>query len=259
VGKFVFLGSGGSVGIPVVGCDCAICHSTSPFNQRLRPAGLLLIDGKKILIDIGPDFRQQALRAKIDTVDGVVLTHTHYDHIAGIDELRIFYVRENRHVPCLLSKESQLELLKRYEYLFQPHAPGKTLPAQIDLRVLPNDAGTVEFLGIPVSYMSFYQAGMKVTGFRIGDFAYVSDIKDYDETVFEALKGVRVLILSALRAGKSPLHLSIEEAVAFARKAGAKMTRLTHLNHEIDHEIVNRSLPPDVQLGYDGLELEFNL
>lgn len=259
MGKFVFLGTGASLGIPVVGCHCSVCHSKSRFNQRLRPAGLLLIEGKKILIDIGPDFRQQALRAGIDHVDGVLLTHTHYDHIAGIDELRIFYVRHKHLVPCLLSKESRADLLKRYDYLFHPHEPGKSLAAQIELRVLPHDQGTIDFLGVKVEYLTYSQAGMKVNGYRIGDFAYVSDIKDYDSSVFEALKGVRTLVLSALRLESSPLHLSTEEAVVFARKVGAHTTRLTHLNHEIDHETVNRSLPPDVQLGYDGLELEFNL
>ena len=256
---FQFLGTGASVGIPMIGCKCAVCHSTSPFNKRLRPSGILRVGGKKILIDVGPDFRQQALRYGIDRIDGLLLTHTHYDHIAGIDELRIFYVREKKAVPCLLSEESNRELQKRYEYLFLPRGEKESLTAQIHLQILENDQGETEFLGFKIGYTSYVQGGMKVNGFRLGNFAYVSDIKEYGDEVFDALHGVEVLVVSALHAETSPLHLSLGEAVAFARRVKAKKTRITHVNHSIDHEIVNRSLPPDVQLGYDGLELEFSL
>ena len=185
------------------------------------------------------------------------MTHTHYDHIAGVDELRIYYLRSNRAIPCLLSRESFEELRLRYHYLFQPIGGAPTLSAQLEFQILEEDMGDTEFLGLKWSYLSYFQGDTKVNGFRIGDFAYVSDIRDYDASVFLALKGVQKLVLSALREAPSPLHLTLDEAVAFAQKVGAKETRLTHVSHAVDHEAINQKLPPAVQLGYDGLEMEF--
>lgn len=255
--KFQFLGTGASAGVPVVGCKCSICHSATLRNHRMRPAGLLQVGGKTLLLDVGPDFRQQALLYGIDRIDGLLLTHTHYDHIAGIDELRIFFVREKKAVPCLLSEESLEELKKRYEYLFHPAKEGESLTAKLDLKVLENDQGKTHFLGLKIGYLSFFQGGMKVTGFRIGNFAYVSDIREYESKVFDALEGVEVLVLSALRKEPSKLHFSLDEAIVFANQVKAKKTWLTHLSHAVDYEAVNRTLPSGIQLGYDGLELEF--
>jgi phosphoribosyl 1,2-cyclic phosphate phosphodiesterase len=257
IGKFLFLGTSASAGIPVIGCKCAVCTSASPYNQRLRPAGLVQIGGKSLLLDVGPDFRQQALKYKISHPDGLILTHTHYDHIAGVDELRAFYVRSKKPFPCLLSRESLEELRARYAYLFQPIGDVPTLSAQLAFQTLEEEVGNTEFLGLKLGYMSYFQGGMKVNGFRFGDFAYVSDIREYDGTVFVALKGVQKLVLSALREAPSKLHLTLDEAVAFAQKVGAKETRLTHVSHSVDHEAINRKLPPAIQLGYDGLEMEF--
>ena len=257
IGKFLFLGTSASAGIPVIGCKCAVCLSPSPYNQRLRPSGLIRIANKQFLIDVGPDFRQQALKYHIDHLDGLILTHTHYDHIAGVDELRIFYLRSKQSLPCLLSQESFDELRLRYRYLFQPIGEVPTLSAQLVFHILEEDVGSTTFLDVPLSYMSYFQGGMKVNGFRFGPFAYVSDIREYDDSVFLALKGVQILVLSALHEAASPLHLSLDEAVSFARKVGAKQTFLTHVSHAIDHERINCLLPHEVQVGYDGLELEF--
>jgi phosphoribosyl 1,2-cyclic phosphate phosphodiesterase len=256
-GTFLFLGTAASAGIPVIGCECGVCTSSSPYNQRLRTAGVVKVAGRTLLIDIGPDFRQQALKAKIDAPSGLLLTHTHYDHIAGIDELRIFNVRAKKPFPCLLSRESQADLKQRYAYLFRPTRDDASTPAQLALQVLDGDAGEAEFLGVKIGYMSYFQGGMKVNGFRIGDFAYVSDIREYTDSVFHALQGVRKLVLSALRLEPSRVHFSLDEAVAFARRVGAEETRLTHLSHSVEHESTNRALPPEVQLGHDGLAMEF--
>jgi len=208
------------------------------------------------LIDVGPDFRQQAMKFGIHKIDGLLLTHTHYDHVAGIDDLRIFSVRQKKPIPCLLSSASHEALQVRYAYLFQQ---GVSMTAQIDCQVLEEERGEVDFLGHRVGYCHYSQGGMKVTGFRIGNFAYISDIHDYEPSVFDSLKGVKALVLSALRQAPTHLQLSVEEAVEFARKVGAEHTRLTHLSHFLEHEKVNAKLPKDVQLGYDGLTMEFEV
>lgn len=258
-GTFIFLGTSGSAGVPVIGCACAVCQSTSPFNQRSRPSGLLKIGGKILLIDVGPDFRMQALKQGIHHLDGLLLTHTHYDHIAGIDDLRIFYLRSQKKLPCLLSVESFQDLEKRYYYLFQPIGKVPTLSAQLDIHLLPKEEGEAEFLGIQIGYMTYTQGGCKVNGFRIGNFAYISDIREYSASIFERLKGVKTLVLSALREEQSLLHFSLQEAVDFAQKVGAERTRITHISHGLDHESTNRKLPKSIQLGYDGLEVGFEI
>lgn len=257
IGSFLFLGTGASVGVPVIGCTCAVCASTLSYNQRLRPSGLITIGRKRFLIDVGPDFRQQALKYGIDSLDCLLVTHTHFDHIAGIDELRIYYLRNKTPIPCILSKESHQSLKARYPYLFKPIGEETTLSAQFDWHLLPEDAGAIEVLGINISYFSYFQGAMKVTGYRIGDLAYVTDIRDYNDSIFHFLKGVRILILGALWDQISSNHFSLGEAVAFARKTKAVMTRLTHMNHTLDYQTINQALPSDVKLGYDGLEIEF--
>lgn len=252
-GTFTFLGTGASAGVPVIGCKCPVCSSPSPKNKRFRPSGLIHLKGKSLLIDIGPDFRSQALQFGVDTIDGLLLTHTHYDHIAGIDEVRIFNVRQKKPLPCLLSQESYEEIQRRYYYFFNEEG----LSAKLDCIPFDGEMGKVEFLGIEVGFCNFTQTQMKVTGFRFGEFAYISDIKEYDSSIFSALKGVRQLVLSALRPEPNSFHLSFEEAVHFSKRVGAEATWITHVGHFLDHEVMNGLLPPDVRMGYDGLKVEF--
>ena len=255
-GTFLFLGTGASAGIPIIGCHCPVCSSHSVHNRRLRPSGLIKLKDKTFLIDVGPDFRQQALLHRIDHLDGLLLTHTHFDHIAGIDELRAYYFQSKKPLPCLLSEES-LELLKqRYDYLFEPLQENGSLRAQFQFQAL-QDFGRVEFAGYSIDYLSYSQCGMKVTGFRIGPLAYISDIHDYDETVLLALKGVQKLIVSAIGSESSHAHFSVDEAVEFSRKIGAQRTWLTHISHHLDHDAAEHFLPPDIRMGYDGLEISF--
>ncbi len=258
-GTFLFLGTGGSAGVPVIGCSCAVCRSTSSYNHRLRPSGLLKIDGKTLLIDVGPDFRTQALKYGIDHLDGLILTHTHYDHIAGIDDLRTFYLKTRKKLPCLLSRMSLDDLEKRYYYLFHPIGTVPTLSAQLEIHLLPHAQGEGEFLGIKIGYITYKQGGCQVNGFRFGNFAYITDIREFENSIFESLVGVKTLVISALREESSPLHLSLQEAIDFVKKVGARRTWITHISHSLDHESTNRKLPKSIQLGYDGLELEFQI
>ncbi len=258
-GKFVFLGTGSSPGVPVIACECGVCQSSSPYNKRLRSAGLVQVGSKNILIDVGPDFRAQALNFKIKHLNAVLLTHAHADHISGMDDLRAYYSLEKKKVLCFLSQDTFNEVKMRYRYLFEPPQPGKSFSAQIDFQLLPEDFGNLEFEGVSIEYFSYVQQDMKVTGFRFGNLAYVSDIREYTEKLIDAIQGVDILILSALRNVPTKMHFSIEEAIAFSKRVGAKKTYLTHTGHDLEYAATNALLPPDVRMSYDGLELDIQL
>jgi phosphoribosyl 1,2-cyclic phosphate phosphodiesterase len=256
--KFLFLGTGGSGGVPLIGCTCEVCRSSSPFNKRLRSAGLLSVNEKRYLIDVGPDFRQQALEHHIDRLDGVLITHAHADHIAGMDDLRAYYFLNPKKLPCLASQETFNEIKQRFPYLFNI-SPGGGLTAQLEFQVLPDDFGTTIFEGISVHYLTYFQVGMKVTGFRLGHFAYVSDIRTYSDRVFDSLKDVEILVLSALRHESNLMHFGIDEAIAFSKRAGAKTTYFTHIAHDLDYEKAKTILPKGFYLSYDGLEIAIDI
>ncbi|MCH9628041.1 MAG: Phosphoribosyl 1,2-cyclic phosphate phosphodiesterase [Chlamydiales bacterium] len=256
--EFLFLGTGGSSGIPMIGCDCPVCISKDPKNARLRPSALLKIEDKHLLIDSGPDFRTQALRYHIHHLDGVLLTHSHFDHVAGLDELRIYYLIERRALPVLASKETLKDLKRRYDYLFREKSWGMSLAAQLEFHVLEKSRGQTDFLGIALTYVSYEQGGMAVNGYRFGPFAYISDIRTYPDTLFADLKGVEILVVSALRQESSMMHFTVDEAVEFAQKIGAKQVYFTHIGHELDHHQTNATLPEGISLAYDGLTVEFS-
>lgn len=259
IGRFTFLGTGASSGVPVVGCDCSVCRSSSLHNQRLRPSGLISVLGKQLLIDAGPDFRYQALRAGIQHIDGVLFTHTHYDHTGGLDELRIFYFRQKKPLPCLLSQESYKDITIRFYYMFREHMHGSNFTARLDWNVLERDRGTVLFQDVPIRYVSYSQGGMGVNGFRFGDFAYISDIYEYPESIFEDLEGIKTLVVGALRHSESFVHFTVEQAVNFSNRVGAEKVWLTHISHDLDHDETNRQLPRHIRMGYDGLEIAFKI
>ena len=250
----LFLGTGASTGIPVIGCKCSVCVSSNPKNIRMRPSLFVEVNKKKLLIDVGPDFRPQALQHHINDIDGLLLTHAHYDHIGGLDDLRILYFMKQTPIPCLLSKECFSEIKSRYDHLFRRATKKTSLAVQFDFTLLEDNAGVCEFEGIKVGYFSYKQGSTKVLGFRIGDLAYITDIKDYDDTIFSSLKGIKTLIISALREKISPVQFNFEQASSFAKKAKAEKVYITHIAHETDHE---KKLPPNMKFAFDGLKLDF--
>ncbi len=255
--KLLFLGTGASMGIPVIGCECAVCSSESSFNKRYRPSALLTIGDRRILLDAGPDLRMQALRYGINSCDGVILTHAHNDHIAGLDELRVFFMRRKEPIPLLLSVDTYRDVALRFGYMFDQDLRVAGLVPRFDIRVLEGDHGVLDFDDLPIRYFTYEQVGMKVNGFRIGNLAYVSDIAKYEDSIFEHLVGVKTLVLTALRFTPSLMHLTVDQAIAFAERVGATQTWLTHIAHELDYEKTNAYLPSHIRLAYDGLEIPF--
>lgn len=258
--RFLFLGSGGSMGIPVVGCPCEVCRSPLSQNKRLRPSAAIKIGNRIILIDCGPDFRTQALEYGITHIDGVILTHAHHDHTAGVDDLRIFTLRSGQPLPCLLSSETLQELKTRFYYIFNERCSpdGVKLTTNLATYCIEEPCGQIIFEGLKIKYISYHQGGMQVNGFRFGNLAYVTDIKEFNPEIFDSLKGVKTLVIGALRHTPSNLHFTVDDAINFSKAVGAEKTWLTHIAHELDHERTNAYLPEYVRMSYDGLELHFD-
>jgi phosphoribosyl 1,2-cyclic phosphate phosphodiesterase len=258
-GLLQLLGTGASSGIPVIACKCSVCTSQNPKNRRLRTSALVQYRNKSFLIDVGPDIRLQALQYGIDHVDGLLVSHTHYDHIGGLEELRIFNFLQQRPIDCLISPEGYSDLQKLFFYIFNPRKEDMTYSSSFNFHVAKSHEGQETICELPIRYFRFMQGAFPVLGFRFGDMAYLTDIKSYSKEIFEFLKGTKTLVISALRFTPSIFHFSIDEACDFARIAGAEKTYIVHIAHEIEHEAVQSLLPKDVFLGHDGQELEFTV
>lgn len=246
------------MGVPVIGCECDVCRSTDPRNQRMRPGALMTCGEKSFLIDTAPEFRLQALKYGIKRLDGVLFTHSHYDHIAGIDDLRIFSFKQQKPLPALLSRECYNDIDRAYPYLTHPETDLFTKNQKFDFQILDSDHGNVAFQGLSLRYVSYIQGKAKVNGYRFKDFAYISDIKEYEESIFDYLLDLDTLVVSALRWESTPVHFNISEALAFVEKVKPKRAYLTHIAHNLDFEETESKLPPNVRLAYDGLEIPFN-
>ncbi|WP_420237648.1 MBL fold metallo-hydrolase [Telmatobacter bradus] len=261
-GHLTFLGTGTSMGVPTLGCGCAVCTSSDPHDSRLRPSVLLRWQAEErersVVIDTGPDFREQALRAKIRRLDAVFYTHGHADHILGLDDLRplsFLFFAESGPIPLYAGSETRAALEKIYDYTFSPNA---TYPNRAKVELHPLKPGVrvqeVEFLRVPLLH-----GRMRISGFRFGKVAYLTDISQIPEESFALLEGVETLVISALRHKPHPTHATVEQALAWSRRIGARQTYFTHIAHELGHEATNRSLPEGVQLAYDGLTISVDL
>lgn len=247
--RLTMLGSGTSTGVPVIGCDCPVCRSGDPRNRRMRPGLRLEVAAGSIVIDTSPDFREQALRFGIDRVDAVLYTHSHADHVFGLDDLRVFNFRQRGSIPCFGSAETMGRMRQIFTYVFEAGQEGGGKPR---LELVPVRA-PFELLGERIVPVPVGHGEMEVFGFRVGRFACVTDVNFISEESFALLEGVELLVLSALRYRPHPTHFSLAESIAVAQRIGARRTLLTHIAHDIDHCRLELELPPGIELGYDGL------
>lgn len=244
--KCTLLGVGSSLGVPVVGCHCSVCTSDCSKNQRSRSAALFEINGKKLLIDAGPDIRSQLLKGKVSEIDAVFITHSHYDHVAGLNDLRVF--ARKRRLTTYLSLSSYLEIKSHAQYLFDSFLEPCILEGGREISF-----GGSFFLTL--SYQQKNKEGnvTDVLGLRVGTVAYLTDIKIYDPSLVNRLVGIKTLILGAIRRTPSFAHFAFCEAIAFSQKLHSEKTILIHLDHTVDYEKERKELPAGVELGYDGM------
>ncbi len=251
------------MGVPTLGCRCEVCTSADPHDRRLRPSVLLRWQDeggreRVVVIDTGPDFREQALRAGLTRVDAVFYTHAHADHILGLDDLRplsFTVFREGGLIRLFATPETRAALERIYEYTFSPHA---TYPTRARVQLEPLAERTA-FHGVEIVRVPVMHGEMRISGFRFGRAAYLTDVSDIPEESFALLEGLDHLVLSALRHKPHPSHATVEQALGWARRIGARQTWFTHIAHELGHEATNRALPAGVSLAFDGLSLAVSL
>lgn len=250
--KLTFLGTGTSKGVPEIGCTCPTCLSTDKRDKRLRVSALVETDEARILIDCGPDFRMQMLGIPFDRIDGVLLTHEHYDHTGGIDDLRPFGIFGD--IDVFADELTHCHLRERLPYFFREVLyPG--VPRLLFHTVQPHT--TFHIKGVEVVPLQVMHGKLPILGFRIGKLGFVTDMTEAPEETIKQLTGVDTLVIGALRQRPHATHQTIDEAIEVARSVGARETYLIHMNHEAGlHAETDAQLPEHVHLAYDGLEIE---
>jgi phosphoribosyl 1,2-cyclic phosphate phosphodiesterase len=253
-GQLVFLGTGTSVGVPMIGCRCPICSSDNPRNRRTRCSVALGLPGGNLLIDTATDMRFQLLREQIGIIHATVYTHEHADHLFGLDDLRLFQFYLEGPVPLYCTSEVEARIRKSFDYAFEPPlSPHAGSVPKLEFHRI--DREPFEALGTRLTPIPLLHGAYRVLGFRVGNVAYCTDTNEIPDESWPLLEGLDTLILDALRYRPHPTHFSIGEAVEAAQRIEAKRTWFTHISHDLDHEIVNGQLPAGMELAYDGLRV----
>jgi len=247
--NITFLGTGTSTGVPQLGCKCPVCRSENPKDKRLRNSALITVDNKRFLIDAGPDLRQQLIKNDIFQVTAILLTHEHYDHVGGLDDVRPLGETN------IYAEKNVLEAIERnMPYCFgQIKYPGVPKMNLHEITVQP-----FEIQGLRIIPVRVMHARLPILGFRIGDMAYLTDVKSIDDRELEKLQGLKVLVINALRKEEHISHISISEAISISQEIRAENTYFTHISHHLGlHDEINKELPENIQLAYDNLSINF--
>jgi phosphoribosyl 1,2-cyclic phosphate phosphodiesterase len=249
------LGSGTSMGVPTIGCDCAVCHSTDRHDKRTRPSIMLEYASRVVLIDTTPDFREQAIRERITKVDAVIYTHTHADHILGIDDLRPLSFHREGKIPLYARPEAAEFLRAMFRYIFESDYKFGGI-AQVELKSIE---GPLDLFGARFEPVTVIHGEAEIYGYRFGSAAYLTDHSDVPERSLAQLNGLDVLFLDALRHKPHPTHSTVENSLRIVERVKPKRAFFTHICHDLGHEATNAELPPNVRLSYDGMKLEFEI
>ena len=249
--KITVLGSGTSVGVPTPGCHCSVCHSPDPRDNRLRPSILLAYGGRNVVIDTTPDFRTQVLRAKIDRLDAVLYTHSHADHLMGLDDVRPFNFRQGTRIPIFASTETINDIRRCFPYIFNCAEHQSSVP-QLETHTLN---GEFELFGQEFLPVRLLHGRSSIYGFRFGRAAYLTDHSDIPPDTMEKLLGLDVLFLDALRHKPHPTHSTVERSIQTVEQLAPRRTFFTHICHDLAHEETESTLPPHIRLANDGLEI----
>ncbi len=265
--SLTFLGSGTSMGVPTLGCTCAVCTSTDPRNNRLRPSVVIRFQedaagqavDRLILIDTGQEFRIQALRDHILRLDAVLYTHAHADHILGLDDLRPLTFKNATPTPLYADADTIASIRRIFDYTFRTENRYPT-SARVKLVEIPTVPGTtIDIHGVRFERIAVTHGRSEITGFRFGSAAYLTDMSDLSDDSIERLANLDILILDALRREPHPSHSHLDKSIALAQRIGARRTYFTHISHDLDHGPVSAELPEGIYLAYDGLRLEFEI
>ena len=252
--RVTVLGSGTSHGVPMIGCTCAVCHSADPRDRRTRPSIYVEVaDGPKILVDTSTDLREQALRHRVTRVDAILFTHSHADHVMGLDDSRRFSQMQKSAIRCYADSQTMASLRKTFYYVFDPSTDqGGGLP-QIALNSID---GPFSIDGVAIQPIPLMHGARQILGFRFGDFAYLTDTNFLPDAAWPLLDGVKIMILDALRHRPHPTHFTVAEALAVVARVQPQQTYFTHICHDLPHVATNELLPSGVELAYDGLAFE---
>ena len=252
--RVTILGSGTSHGVPMIGCSCAVCTSADPRDRRTRPSIYVDVEnGPKILVDTSTDLREQALVNQVLRVDAILFTHSHADHIMGLDDSRRFSQMQKRAIPCYADRDTAASLKKTFYYVFDPATDkGGGLP-QIDLRIID---GPFSVDGVAVQPIPLMHGSRPITGFRFGDFAYLTDTNHVPDEAMPLLAGVKTMVLDALRHRPHPTHFTVAQALGVVERVKPEQTYFTHICHDLPHAATNASLPAGVALAFDGLQVD---
>jgi phosphoribosyl 1,2-cyclic phosphate phosphodiesterase len=252
--RLTFLGTGTSMGIPMIGCSCPVCLSDDPHNKRLRTSALLEIGGRALLFDAGPDLRQQALLAGIRRLDAILLTHSHADHITGLDDVRPLNFAQRSSIPLYGTDETLAAVRERFSYAFTEGSQGSTRPAIELVPIVNGQPFSID--GIEILPLAVQHGTWTITGFRVGRLGYVTDASALSAATMDALQGLDLLVLNVLRPQPHPTHFTVAEGLAVVAQLRPRRALFVHMAHDLEHHATNAHLPPEARLAYDGQVVE---